>query len=60
LTLRWNAAPGKIYRLQYKDDLSAPAWNARGTDQVGVAGPLSLDVELSASPQRFYRILVVE
>jgi len=59
LTLGWATVPGTIYRLQYKDDLTAAAWTALGSDLPGAGLPLSVDLDLSAAPQRFYRIMVV-
>ena len=59
LTLAWPSVPGALYRVQYKDDLATPAWAALGNDIPGTGAPVSLDLDLSTSPQRFYRVMVV-
>jgi hypothetical protein len=59
LTLAWPTVAGALYRVQYKDDLAAPAWTTLGNDLPGTGAPLSVDLDLSAAPQRFYRIMVV-
>jgi hypothetical protein len=59
LTLGWPTVPGALYRVQYKDDLAAPAWTTLGNDLPGAGVPLSVGLDLSTAPQRFYRIMVV-
>jgi hypothetical protein len=58
VTITWGAVPGAVYRMQYKDDLSAPAWNdvAAGIIVTGSTASIT-DV---AARQRFYRVLVAE
>jgi len=57
----WNAAPGRAYRVQFEDDLSAPAW----TDLDGTVGILGSGARISDATaggvrQRFYRVALVE
>jgi len=59
LTLAWPSVAGALYRLQYKDDLAAPAWATLGNDIPGTGAPVSVQLDLTAAPQRFYRIMVV-
>jgi hypothetical protein len=59
LTLTWPTVPGKTYRIQFKDHLEDADWSTQGTDQVGTGAPLVLNVDLTATPQRFYRVMVV-
>jgi hypothetical protein len=59
LTLGWPTVPGALYRVQYEDDLAAPGWTTLGNDVPGTGAPLSVKLDLSAAPQRFYRIMVV-
>ncbi|HWQ90860.1 MAG TPA: lamin tail domain-containing protein, partial [Clostridia bacterium] len=33
--LAWTGLPGKLYRLQYQDELGAPTWVTAGADQWG-------------------------
>jgi hypothetical protein len=57
VTLTWSAIPGRAYRVEYKDDLSAPAWSLL-VDAVEAAGnTASVNDSLSPSGHRFYRIL---
>lgn len=60
LTLDWPTVPGHLYRVEFKDDLSAPTWTRLGSDQPGTGATLSFDVDLLATVQRFYRLVVVE
>jgi hypothetical protein len=59
LTLAWPSVPGALYRVQYKDDLATPAWATLGNDIPGTGAPVSLDLDVSTAPQRFYRVMVV-
>jgi hypothetical protein len=53
----WLAAPGENYVVQYKDDLSAPAWLAL-TNNVSVVGGEGYAVDLQGTnTQRFYRVV---
>jgi hypothetical protein len=57
VTLTWSAIPGRAYRVEYKDDLSAPTWSLL-VDAVEAAGnTISVSDGLSPSGHRFYRIL---
>ncbi|MGA2862971.1 MAG: lamin tail domain-containing protein [Verrucomicrobiota bacterium] len=59
LTIAWPTVPGAVYRLQYKDDLAAPAWTTLGNDLLGTGDPLSLTLDIATASPRFYRLLVV-
>jgi hypothetical protein len=59
LTLTWPTVPGKTYRIQFKNHLEDADWSTQGADQVGTGAPLALNVDLTATPQRFYRVMVV-
>ena len=55
-TINWPLAPGKSYRVQYKDDLGDPTWHdlSGSITQVGSQGRV---VDLTpATGQRWYRI----
>jgi len=56
LRLTVSATPGRSYRVEYTDDLSAPAWAPIGGPRT--ASGLTLTIELTAGiePQRFFRI----
>jgi hypothetical protein len=60
LTLGWSSVPGRVYRVQYKDSLSAPSWTTLGADQPGTGAILTFNANVSLGPQRYYRILIVQ
>ena len=61
ITITWQSAPGRSYRVQYKDDLSQTNWNdlERGVIVNG-SSAVCWDTRARTSNQRFYRILLVE
>ncbi len=59
LTLTWPTVPGKTYRIQFKNHLNDPVWNTDGSDQIGSGAPIVLNVDLTANPERYYRVMVV-
>ena len=59
LFLNWPAVAGQTYQLEYKDDLAAPAWTPLGDPVTGTGGPLTLTNNFGASPQRFFRLRLV-
>jgi hypothetical protein len=59
LHLAWPTAPGKTYRLQYKEDLNLPNWITLGSDWVGDGATISIEVQNLAASARFYRLMVV-
>lgn len=58
LQLGWPSLPGKVYRLQYTDDLSAGNWNAWGADIPGTGNPIIVTVDTTGA-QRFYRLAII-
>jgi hypothetical protein len=46
--------------VEYTGDLGAPNWQPLGSDRPASGSGLSVSVSLSASPQRFFRIVVVQ
>ncbi len=60
LTFSFPTLPGKTYRVEFKDDLAAPAWLPLGPDRPATGEPLAIDDDLGPSPQRFYRISLVQ
>jgi hypothetical protein len=59
LTLGWPSVSGRVYQVQYADQLLTPTWTTLGPDQSGTGSTLSLIVDVSGAPQRYYRIVVV-
>jgi hypothetical protein len=56
LTLTWNAFPGKVYRIQAKDQLTDPAW----VDVTSLITSADLTISFTNNPgsnsQRFFRV----
>ncbi len=55
--LTWQTFPGKTYRVEYKNDLSAPSWTPLGSDTVAPGGTLSITNNVIGVMQRFYRLV---
>lgn len=58
VTLLLSTQPGRQYRLQFKEDLSAPAWTDLPGD-IFATGPVSTKTDTNNGQQRFYRVQVV-
>ena len=52
--LLWNGQPGKLYRLEFKDELSAPTWQVIPG---AFAGGTPVEVSATANPSRFFRVV---
>jgi hypothetical protein len=58
IVITWSAENSRTYRVQYKDDLNAPAWSE--LSDVTASSPVASATEVtSAGAQRFYRIQLV-
>jgi Tol biopolymer transport system component len=59
-TILWSAIPGKQYQVQYKDNLSQPAWTdlPAAPAAIGTQGSAT-DTGAGAVPHRFYRVIIV-
>jgi hypothetical protein len=57
--IRWESTSGKIYQLEYRDNLDpATAWQLVPNSQVTATGTSqSLSVSRTASTQRFYHVV---
>jgi len=60
LTLGWTTIPARTYRVEYTDELDPANWQPLGSDMPASSGGLSISVSVSAPPQRFFRIVVVQ
>ena len=57
VTLRWQADPGGVYRVEFKDDLGEAAWSALPGDVVAEADwAEKSDLPAGSPRQRFYRV----
>jgi len=60
VAITWQAAPGKSYRIQFKDDLSDPVWNNLTGDIVAHGLTANrIDTTLGGQ-QRFYRVQLLD
>lgn len=58
--ISFNTAPGLIYRVEYKETLTAPLWTELAPAQVASGAPMSVSDVLSViTTQRFYRVVIV-
>ena len=59
VTLSWSAIAGRIYRVQFKDDLSALSWSNLPGDVMTTNTTGTKADNFGDSPHRFYRILLL-
>ena len=61
VTLSWNTVTGRIYRVQYKSDLSEPSWtDLAGDITADAATAIKVDGSINSTRQRYYRIVILE
>jgi hypothetical protein len=54
----WPTVTGQSYQLQYRDNLATGTWTSLGGLMPGTGNPVMVTNILSASPQRFFRVVV--
>jgi hypothetical protein len=59
LEMTWGTTAGRTYRLEYKNDLADPNWIALGGPAFSVSTSLIFNDDFGASPQRFYRLVLL-
>ena len=60
LFLNWSGAAGQTYQLEYKNNLTDPAWTPLGSPVTGTGGTLTITNNFDfASPLRFFRLRLV-
>ncbi len=52
----WLTITGQTYQIEYKDNLTAATWNLLGGPVAGTGNLIISTNNLSASPQRFFRL----
>jgi hypothetical protein len=57
--MTWGTTAGRTYRLEYKNDLADPNWIALGGPAFSVSTSLIFNDDFGASPQRFYRLVLL-
>jgi len=61
VVIRWEAVPGRGYRVQFKTNISDPVWNfVTGGVSVNGSQAIFVDNTTEQSSQRFYRVLLME
>jgi hypothetical protein len=60
VTMSFDTIPGRTYQIQYQNRLGDPEWINLQPAEVAVGTTLSFTDDLTASPQRFYRIIQVD
>ena len=59
LLMNWPGAAGQTYQLEYNDDLTTPTWTPLGNPVTGTGGTQNLTNDFGSSPQRFFRLRLV-
>jgi hypothetical protein len=60
LFLNWSGAAGQTYQLEYKNNLTDPAWTPLGSPVTGTGGTLTITNNFDfASPLRLFRLRLV-
>jgi hypothetical protein len=60
VTLTWSAIPGRSYRIDFKDDLAAPAWTPLGSTVLALGFTAGATDSPAPSTRRFYRIRLAD
>jgi len=60
VTLIWSAIPGRTYRVEYKDDFSAPGWSLLGDTIEAMGSSAFANDTILPMGHRFYRIRRVD
>jgi uncharacterized protein YfiM (DUF2279 family) len=56
--ISWPTIAGRTYQLEYQDDLITAAWKPLGDALAGTGAVVVVTNNISASPQRFFRVEV--
>ena len=59
LILNWTGVAGQTYQLEYKNNLTDPAWTPVGNPVTGSGGILTLTNDATISSQRFFHLRLV-
>jgi hypothetical protein len=54
----WPTIAGQHYQLEFKDNLAATTWNPLGGSVAGTGNPIIVTNDVTASPQRFFRLII--
>ncbi len=56
----WQSVAGKLYQVQFKDEVAAPAWSNLGGELAATSSSTETPDPTPADNRRFYRVIVVE
>jgi hypothetical protein len=59
LILNWSGIAGQTYQLEYKNNLTDPAWTPLGSPVTGTGATLTTTNDFGASAQRYFRLQLV-
>jgi len=57
--IKFNSLPAQIYQVQYKTNLTDPAWAPLGGTIPGAGSTVTVTDNWLEAPQRFYRLLAL-
>jgi len=57
--IAWSAIPGKIYRVQFKSNLSESSWNDLNGDVVASGFTATKTDVIDSNAQRYYRVALL-
>jgi hypothetical protein len=60
VSFSFGTTPGRTYRVDYKDDLNEVNWTPLGGNQVATGSSITVTDNITSSPQRFYRAVLVQ
>ena len=60
IAITWESYPGKTYRVQYTDSLTSLPWTNIVPDLTATNPTLSVTAGISASSQRFFRVIQLD
>jgi hypothetical protein len=60
LFLIWQGVAGQSYQLEYNDDLTSTNWTPLCYPVTGTGGTLTVSKNFGASPQRFFRLRLLD
>lgn len=59
VSFSFGTTPGRTYRVDYKNDLNEVDWTPLGGNQVAAGASITVTDNVTASPQRFYRAVLL-
>jgi hypothetical protein len=57
LTISWTAITGRSYQLESKSDLNQPTWTAVGEPSAASATTMTVNLNFTATSDRFFRVV---